>query len=134
MSTSIAGVGPSPEAKAYRKAVRQRFHVKHLKYRMSHHRERTFGVSNEVFERMKAEQGGVCAICHLQEPGHRNGVRKELAIDHDWATGQVRKLLCSRCNSAIGLMKDSASRLLAAAEYLNAFKDSRITNAGITNV
>jgi hypothetical protein len=59
-------------------------------------------------------QSGVCAIC-----GGGNGDRR-LAIDHDHMTGRVRGLLCSACNRAIGLLRDSPDRFTKAATYLGA--------------
>ena len=63
---------------------------------------------------MSAAQGDGCAICGgvNDPPGRR------LAIDHDHVTGQVRGLLCYRCNSAIGLFKDDVTVLRRAILYL----------------
>lgn len=55
-----------------------------------------------------------CKIC--QRPPYPAGSR--LVPDHNHATGEVRGLLCSPCNSALGLMGEKAERLLAAARYL----------------
>jgi hypothetical protein len=74
-------------------------------------RFKKYGLTGEAFARLVAAQGGVCAICHRQ-PG--NG----LSVDHCHATGVVRGLLCTRCNTSIGRMKDSPSLLRAAAAYL----------------
>lgn len=69
-------------------------------------------------ERMTAEQGGCCKVCRGKPAGARH--HSKLFVDHDHETGKIRGLLCHGCNSAIGLMKDSAGRLRAAAEYLEA--------------
>ena len=61
------------------------------------------------------DQGGVCAICDGV-----NASGKFLAVDHDHETGAVRGLLCSRCNSGLGLMKDDPERLLRAIQYIQA--------------
>ena len=75
--------------------------------------ERTaYGLSVEELDAMLARQGGRCAICR-DEPGDRR-----LGVDHDHATGRVRGLLCPRCNMALGLFRDNADALRAAAGYL----------------
>lgn len=61
-----------------------------------------------------ASHNGLCDICSGQsDPG-----RTRLTIDHDHETGEFRGLLCSNCNRAIGLLRDSSKQALAAAAYL----------------
>lgn len=73
---------------------------------------RKHGLSVEQFERLLSDQGGGCALC-----GGRNADRR-LAIDHDHETGRIRGLLCSRCNTALGLLRDSVDLLTRAVAYL----------------
>jgi hypothetical protein len=61
-------------------------------------------------------QAGVCAICE-QPPGDRR-----FCVDHCHATGQIRGLLCDRCNTGIGLLGDSPERLANARDYVAAFE------------
>ena len=63
---------------------------------------------------MREAQGDRCAICK----GERCGPGDRLHIDHDHVTGKVRALLCSRCNTMIGLAGDDPARLTAAAAYI----------------
>lgn len=44
---------------------------------------------------------------------------KKAAIDHNHKTGEVRGILCLRCNSALGGFKDSPTIISSALEYLN---------------
>ena len=74
--------------------------------------KRNYDMTPEDYANRLAFQDGRCAIC--REPMVRPNV------DHDHETGIVRGILCSECNSAIGLMKDDPQRLTAAAEYLDA--------------
>lgn len=74
--------------------------------------KREYGITPEQYDRMHAEQGGVCAICGDQQRG------RALDVDHDHVTGAVRGLLCSGCNQTLGKMKDSPDLLRAAAAYL----------------
>lgn len=57
-----------------------------------------------------------CAICG-REPGSRR-----LHVDHCHETGLIRGLLCSRCNSGIGLLRDDPELLKTAYNYLVHFQ------------
>lgn len=61
-----------------------------------------------------------CAICRQPETNidRRTGALKRLAVDHCYASGVVRGLLCFNCNTAIGKMGDDPERLRLAADYL----------------
>lgn len=61
------------------------------------HLQRKFGLSLADYNKMLADQGGVCKLCGGVTPG---GMR--LAVDHDHNTGKVRGLLCQRCNVHLG--------------------------------
>lgn len=74
-------------------------------------------VCNASYAEMLAEQEGKCAICRCILNSSRY---TKLAVDHCHKTGRVRSLLCTNCNTALGLMKDSPDRLKAAASYLEA--------------
>jgi len=71
---------------------------------------------------MHEAQGGLCAICKQPETGKHNRGSKEaaleLAVDHCHITGDVRQLLCHKCNKALGLFQDDPNILKAATEYL----------------
>ncbi len=73
---------------------------------------RRYGLSLDEYDAMLTCQQGRCAICHAQPSDIH------LAVDHDHSSGRVRGLLCSDCNLGIGLFRDQASLLVAAAEYL----------------
>lgn len=48
-----------------------------------------------------------------------SGNRRDAAnVDHDHGTGRVRGLLCWRCNTALGNVKDDTRRIFGLAEYL----------------
>lgn len=59
------------------------------------------------------KQNGGCAIC-----GRRNSI-KELHIDHDHHTLEVRGLLCRTCNLGLGQFDDDRNLLLRAEVYLS---------------
>lgn len=71
------------------------------------HLKRNFGLSIADFDRMLEKQGGVCAICGRKPPFGRI---KNLAVDHDHKTGKIRGLLCNKCNSFLGYVRDDLSQ------------------------
>lgn len=77
-----------------------------------------YGLTEEAFEALLEQQGGVCALCRrLPEPSSVG--RPALVVDHDHATGRVRGLLCDSCNSALGKLGDDEAGLRRALEYVS---------------
>lgn len=73
-----------------------------------------YGITVEQKDALVEQQGGCCAIClNFFES------TKDTQVDHCHQTGAVRGILCSRCNTAVGLFKDDALRLQKAIRYLN---------------
>lgn len=75
-----------------------------------------YGITWDEYELLLACQDDRCAIC-----GGRP--RKNLlAVDHDHKTGEIRGLLCSRCNhKLLGAANDDPVRLRKAADYLEQY-------------
>jgi hypothetical protein len=80
---------------------------------------RLYGITIEEYNQMLKEQNGVCAICSRAETSkHQNGKVKGLSVDHNHITGEIRQLLCSNCNLAIGLIGDNLSLAKKVINYL----------------
>ena len=73
-----------------------------------------YGIGVEEYDALLEKQGGVCAICGVNE----NYSSWYFAVDHDHLTGEVRGLLCNKCNSAIGQLKDDPALIRKALAYL----------------
>ena len=95
------------------------YHKKHARRILL---KKMYGMSLEDYDKLLKQQDGVCAICLQDEP---NG---PLRVDHDHETGQVRGLLCHKCNAALGLLNDSPEIIAQALEYLNE-RSIRATNS-----
>lgn len=79
--------------------------------------KKTYGITQEDYDRMYAEQNGKCAIC-----GQKS--EKNFHIDHDHDTGEVRGLLCNKCNKALGFVNDSPTILERMIRYINGHRHS----------
>lgn len=73
-------------------------------------------VSPTAYRALSKKFGLQCGICGAESGSF--GRNNRLAVDHCHDTGHIRGLLCSRCNTAIGLMCDDTDRLANAIEYL----------------
>jgi len=89
--------------------------VNRRRYEYHSHIRSEFHLEPSEYYQMVDRQGGVCAICGRTEP-HKAG--KLLCVDHSHTTGNVRGLLCSNCNCALGFLKESTSKIFAAIHYL----------------
>jgi hypothetical protein len=85
-----------------------------------------FGLEREDYERMLAEQGGICP-CGASPENERYST---LSVDHDRrccpenkSCGRcLRGLLCNDCNVSLGRLKDDPNRLDILAAYLRRYE------------
>ena len=73
-----------------------------------------YGISIDEYKKMLKEQNNRCIICNTNKPGGQGN----FPVDHDHLTGQLRNLLCNRCNMLIGQAQDNINVLENAIEYL----------------
>lgn len=85
-------------------------------YQSERRKLHVYGISEEMYAARLKLQGGVCAIC-----GTKPSTKRRLAVDHDHQTGDIRGLLCHRCNQALGLMGDKPDLFLQSFRYLRRF-------------
>jgi len=132
------GAAPSPRHRLWRKDKSKPFGPGNVAWRMTfvpknegetlaeytgramriHNLRYKYDITRERYDQMFAEQDGGCAICKRPETALMGKKVMELAVDHDHATGKVRALLCSTCNTALGSFQDRVDLLQAAVEYL----------------
>jgi len=105
----------SPAAK---KESAERYRAAHPEWKIIS-RLRKYGLTPAALETMRTAQCDLCAVCFL--PFDNSKRRSRLSVDHDHATGAVRALLCSSCNSMLGYAYDSPTTLRAAVAYLERF-------------
>ena len=71
-----------------------------------------YGLTPSEYYALLSVQGNQCYVC-LRAPGVRR-----LCVDHDHVTGKVRGLLCGKCNTYLGHIKDSIDAADRLATYL----------------
>lgn len=111
---------PSPESSLSTKQIRW-WHGKKLGQGREYMLMRNYGIDLKEFDIMKQEQDNGCAICGRRflstEP-------KNACVDHDHETGEVRGILCFRCNSGLGMFRDDIKLLARAIVYLESHDKS----------
>jgi hypothetical protein len=88
-----------------------------IKYHKSNARLRRFGLEPEDLTRMLEEQEYKCRICG-SGPLLRNGLQALSAnLDHCHQCGEVRSLLCKRCNTMVGFIESREDLFFKAFDY-----------------
>ena len=89
-------------------------------YQRTTNLKKNFGISIADYEKMAKAQNNVCAICLTPETFlHKaKGQVARLAVDHCHKSGKIRKLLCVKCNRALGLFNDNPNFMESAAKYI----------------
>jgi Recombination endonuclease VII len=103
--------------KGYRRGPRKESY--RLKIRDNQRRHK-YGISPEEYKQMLDEQNSCCAICDedLITDLTREQYTHKAVVDHCHITEKVRGILCTRCNQALGLFRDSPEILKNAINYL----------------
>jgi hypothetical protein len=96
-----------------RMALAKRWKATHRDSVRATHRKREYGLAPEQYQRMFAEQRGLCGICGMVPTP-----TVPLCVDHDHRTKNTRGLLCRKCNAALGLLGDDEEGVSKALEYL----------------
>jgi hypothetical protein len=90
---------------------KNRLHVRKLS--RNSHLKITFGITPEQYDEMCVKQNFKCAVCR-----EKDDMGKRLSIDHDHSTGRIRGLLCTKCNLALGNLKDNTESIKRLLVYL----------------
>jgi hypothetical protein len=72
------------------------------------------GLDPEEVKEYFDNHNGLCDICGCP-PSRGN---KNLCLEHDHETGEFRGLVCSECNTGMGMFKDNLDLLEKAIDFL----------------
>lgn len=78
------------------------------------HLLRTYGITEEQYNELLAAQGDCCAIC--KKPAA--SFKKNLCVDHDHVTKEIRGIVCLFCNLRVLGKHRNALLFKHAYEYL----------------
>ena len=90
-------------------------------YQLKYSYGEDFGL--EEYNKLSDSQNHSCAVCKCKNTNGRPD-SDYLYVDHCHESGEVRGLLCSNCNRALGLLKDDVYLLQSCINYLNKYKES----------
>ncbi len=71
--------------------------------------KKEYGISLEQYNELKEKQHNKCACCGGEYP---------LVVDHCHTHGNVRELLCSRCNTVVGMCEEDIDIALKIRDYI----------------
>jgi len=77
--------------------------------------KRAFGITHKEYEQLLSKQNGVCGICKRYKIAKN---KFHMTIDHSHKNGEIRGILCSSCNTGLGLFEDNVDFLENAKKYL----------------
>ena len=69
-----------------------------------------YKLTPELYDCIDQYQDHKCYVCGKPEPVPG----RKLSVDHDWLTGLIRGLLCSRCNPILGKIERAFIRFALA--------------------
>jgi len=99
--------------------VRRKWAVKRASTKRTQHLFRTYGIEEiELSDKMN-KQSGCCEICGntlIDRSGSNN-----FCVDHNHTTGEVRGLLCKKCNTALGMLEESIESANMLIKYIEKY-------------
>ena len=73
-----------------------------------------FGLFENEYNNILENQNGKCAIC-------KESTSYRLGVDHSHRSGNIRGLLCRKCNLLLGLLDDSIAKAKDVISYLEKY-------------
>lgn len=79
--------------------------------------KRIYNISIDQYNEIFNKQNGCCAICGI----HQSRFSKKLCVDHNHSTGEVRGLLCPKCNITLGYIESKVGIVELCKIYLDTY-------------
>lgn len=106
------------------KAQSKEYHRSHIDKDKEYDRQikHLYNITVLDVQLLMISQHGCCDIC--KKPFQYNNDKKEYHIDHNHTTNKVRGLLCTNCNTSIGLLQENPVFIESALYYINKHNNS----------
>lgn len=109
---------------------KRRLNLHYAKYRQENRKQyyeyslkQRYALEFGSYEKIFTAQNGACAICNKRyEAIFDKKWRPNLVVDHCHETNIVRGLLCTGCNTSIGVLRHDPNILQSAIDYLKKFQ------------
>lgn len=89
-------------------------------YHRKHNLRHRYGLTYDDFHSILEAQNYSCAICEVEiSHGLEYRTDRSVAVDHNHDTGEVRGILCSKCNLVLGHARESTEILYKSIVYLS---------------
>lgn len=113
------GIGRG-KCKPCRRAIQRAYRNSRPGYHRNHNLKQRYGITPEEYESILAAQNFMCAICEV-EISHALEYKtgRTVAVDHNHETGEIRGILCSKCNLVLGHARESTDILYKSIVYLS---------------
>jgi Recombination endonuclease VII len=79
--------------------------------------KREYGISLDEYNELKIKQNNKCACCGGEYP---------LVVDHCHKNGNVRELLCNRCNTVVGLCEENIDIVMNIMDYIEKWTNKNL--------
>ena len=73
---------------------------------------KNYDISEEEYNNLAKLQNYKCALCKEES------INRFLSVDHNHKTNRLRGLLCSNCNTGLGLFKENINLFYEAIKYI----------------
>jgi len=125
-----SNAGVSSDCRECFKESRRKFNRKYPEKVRERDLKGKYGIDLNKYNAMFAEQQGLCAGCNR----HQSEFERVFAVDHNHDTGQVRGLLCSPCNVALGMLEENINTLQSLIKYINHYSELAVSNTNVVSI
>lgn len=82
------------------------------------HHLRRYGITPEAYRDLFESQGNACGACGTKDPTPWIKGKTPWHVDHCHTTNIVRGILCERCNTVLGRVREDESVAIGIADYI----------------